>query len=115
MDAIEREGAVLGSRAVAVKHVLLGVVGLALAAWLWSDESWAVRGYLFGLDGLFVLLLSVAGLYELAMGILHYQSATRIDEAPTAYSLPTACRRCSRPLVRGSPDCPVCGEPVRPL
>lgn len=108
---------VRAARQNAVGHLLLGLVGFAVAAWAW-DDPWRVLSILPGLRGVTVFLAAASGLYELAVGVQHWQKASHLAEVPGAApgagrSEPVPCRRCARPLLPGAADCVVCGEPVR--
>lgn len=103
------------ARQAAVGHLLLGLVGGAVAAWTWQDP-WQVLSWFPGLRGIVAFLAVAAALYELASGIQHWQKANRLAEVPAGREAsvePAAgCRRCGRPLLPGRQDCAVCGEPA---
>lgn len=103
------------ARQQAVKHLLLGVVGGAVAAWVWQDP-WQLFWLIPGLRGIVTFLAVAAALYELAAGIQFWQKASRLEEAPARSpgqeDRLDRCRRCARPLLPGAGSCAICGEPV---
>lgn len=107
---------VRAARHQAFKHLLLGVVGGAVAGWVWMDP-WRVLSILPGLRGIVTFLAVAAALYELVVGAQFWQKASRLEEAPRMPSPDLdrgldRCRRCVRPLLPGAGSCAVCGEPV---
>jgi hypothetical protein len=77
------------ARTQGLTHVVLGLVGVGVAVWIW-ESLFRFLGGLGFFRGPFTFLAAAAALYELAVGVQFFREAGALEElAETASGTPT--------------------------